>query len=995
MGGEFVAANTFFFSEKGSLFKLGSGFFRFQPWIPMPFCFPTTPSPRSWRLPVGGAALVCALAAGPLAAQPDTESLDVLLHEAVEAFSASRYARAADRFAAIKERHGDDPRLRERGFLRRILPLRGYAQLQSGAPAAAVETLEGYLEHFSEDGRPNAFVLYHTALANRRAGRVEEALGYFETYNTHYPDRPEATLSILQRVEILFELSRREEAEALLRTFAESDAPEEARQRARLTGARRALDAGGTEFARLLLLDFPWNLEATRNLSALSAAALQLGDRLMKEDRHREALRAYRLVLPRRQLIAAYEERMRDRRNRGPLSTPGSAQPERESERIRTLRETPDHTPAWKLRKGRAFLFGGRPREAWLVFEAIALDDSMPADVREQGHYHWILAAQDLEEWEEALTIARNHTARYADSELAPRAFYLIAQAHREQRRHAEAVDVLTDLIDGFPDHPLAQRWTFTRGFCLALLDKYSEARGSFEQARDTFAESGLTTRADLWHALTYFFEADYETALNRIDELADAYADHPMAGEILYRRAVILYAKGDGVAALESARTFTQDHPLHERHAEALVLKGDILLAAGDLEEAIAIYSTVPAERESLHLYATFQIGKALRAQGEYATLARHFRNHLESGPGYALPRVSEALYWIGWAQVRLGRPESALNLYLDTLDHFGDDRDAGEFGTILSALADLHDQLSENHIRDAATLPARARILVATSDFEKWLESERERAERKEQPTRYARLTLALSQRRRSAGRTGTADTLLLELANTIPANRLDARCLGHAGYHLANNRLGAGESLLRRLLEDFPESPERAYAYYGLARIAEREGDHEEALRLLRRFQTNTPGHALAIDAGLLQAGLLRQSGSTGAARRVYEDLLANRAARGRPQARALLGLAEIHQNEGQPEQAIAYYQRIYTVFRAYPEFTGQAYYQSALLFEELGDVESAHATLAELETMERFDALPFSDESRRHRERLANALPGDDAAQTSTSAPESSP
>ena len=929
------------------------------------------------------------LAFGRLNAGWQVESVESLLHGAVEAFAAQNYKQAAERFRRLHSEFGSDPAFGEARFLRRVLPLRGYAELRGGDPEEAVKHFRHYLDFFHSDPTPNAFVLYHLAIAKREAGRTEEALYRFREYLDAYPGRPEAVTALMQQMEILHDTQREAEARDVLERFGQSDAPPSLRAQARLMATRHALDNGRLETAAALLLDSGWDLDTVAELGALSAAALELGDRLLENGAAGDALRAYQQVLPRRILLDQKRGRLEALQARYHSLTPFQRrQGERLRHRLRSLEAAPDHTPAWTFRRGRAFLLAGRPREAWLIFESLALDEAMDTPLRKQAHFHWILAAHELKDWEEALTIARNFTRRYDDPALAPRAFYLIAEAHGEQRRHPEAIEVLTDLLDRFPDHQLAQRWAFTRGFNQAVLERYSEAREDFGLARDAYPETGLTARADLWIALTYFFEQNNALALREFDRLAETYSDHGLAGEILYRRATTLHAMGELTEALGAVSAFIADFPLHERHAEALALRGDIHLAEGEFDRALESFSAVPRDAGRMYPYAVFQIGRVHRARGDYEALTAHFRRYLDGEWSEPPPRTSEALYWIGWGYSRLERPEHALPLFLETLALYGDDREAAEIGTILTALADLHGNLPPG-LAFQQSLPAGGRILLAASNFDDWLAIERRNAARDDKPTWHARLTLALSDRERAAGRPHVADRLLLDLAAEVPPQQLDAACLGRAGHHLRTRGLTAGETLLLRLLEDFPDAPEAAFAHYGLARLAHQAGDTENALLHVRRFRNRFPGHTLAVDATLLHAELHRLTGDTEAAREAYEEVLRDRSARGRRHADALHALATLYRDEGDPEKSIAYYQRIYTLYRAYPELVFEAYHESALLFERLNDPEAARATLREMLALDPGTGDPERlAAARRDLERLEGSLARTSAASGET-------
>ncbi len=922
--------------------------------------------------------MVCA----PKARALTVDTLDSLLHEAVHSFSDGDYATAADLFVRIEEEFGHDPVFEDGDFLRRVLPLIGYAELQSGSPDKAAATFERYLGRFDRDTRPNPFVSYNLALAHRRSGNPDQALRQFATYVELFPGRRETALAQLQKAEILFEQDRAADAIERLQKLSESDAPANIRTQGRLLAAQRAIADGRTELAAMLVLEREWDVEAMPEVAVLTFTAMELGDRLMEAENHGQAARSYRLALPRDQLVILQRERMRALKENAPAAAGGIRGArhdfhrhlyERMERQLASLLEADDYTPGLTLRRGQAFLLSHRYRSAWLLFESIAVDDALDTDLRRDAHYRWILAANGLEEWEEALTIARNFTHRYEDSDLAPQAFYLIAQAHSEQRRHPEAVEVLTDLIERFPDHALRQRWHFTRGFSFALLDRFEEARADFESARDAFPEAHLTAGADLWYGLTYFFEQDYATALTEFERLEATYPEHRLTGEIRYRRAATLYAMGALKSALDATRQFIRDFPRHERHGEALVLQGDLHMGLGNLDAAVDAFNRVSPEAGSMFHYAVFQAAKVHRARGDHDQVVSHLRSYLrrdDLGPG---ARISDALYRMGQAYVKLGRPEEAFPLFFETLDLYGDDREAAAISGILAALEDLHAR-TRTDASPPSDVEGAVRTLVAADNFNHWLEAERYRARRNDRPTWYARLSLELSERERRAGRGHRADALLLEMARQTSPDKLDPRCLGRAGHYLRENGLAAGERFLRILLEDFPHAAERPYAHYGLARIDYENGAYTDSLRRLRRFLQESPGHKLAAEARLLKASLLHETGDPDAAIAAYTAVLEQREARGRPHARALRGLAEIHRAAGKPEKAIAYFQRIYTLYRAYDTLLAEAYFESALLFEELGDLEAAYNTLDEMRRTPSLEELELYEKAEDHRLRL---------------------
>jgi len=94
------------------------------------------------------------------------------------------------------------------------------------------------------------------------------------------------------------------------------------------------------------------------------------------------------------------------------------------------------------------------------------------------------------------------------------------------------------------------------------------------------------------------------------------------------------------------------------------------------------------------------------------------------------------------------------------------------------------------------------------------------------------------------------------------------------------------------------------------------------------------------------------VLRRQGLYQAAADGLNEILQLKGMRGRPHAQALAGLARIETDQENPKRAIPYWQRIYTLYRAYPELLAEAYWESAQLFEQIDDPIAAHNTVLEM-------------------------------------------
>jgi tetratricopeptide (TPR) repeat protein len=930
--------------------------------------------------------------AGPGSAQPlVTEPLPRLLERGARAFAAGDYAQAAAAFAQVERDYGREAEWSSGQLPRRLLPLKGFAELRSGAPAEASRSFERFLALDSDDARQRSFVLFALGMALRQQERPLDALRRLEEFEHQAHAGARIQLSQSLRAEILFSLNRPNEGLALLEGLASGAHAESFRAQARLRATQKALELGRLPDAKRLLLGAPWNVETMPEIAALAFAAMELGDALLEAGEAHDAIRCYRLVLPRERLIA--EQRLAIGRlqrlltERAHLLTGAGASfwadfyrgRLRQAEGLLSGLETgEDYTLPLRLRLGQALLLAGRPREAWLLFESVALDAAAPRELADDASYRWIVAALTLERWEDALGLARAFLLHRPESPLVPEAILLMAQAHFEQRRYALAIEAYNDLLARYPEHPLRPRAHFSRGYSLAMLERYAEAREEFAACRRTAPEGTLAPTAGLWTGLTLFFERRYREALEAFEAIAAENRRHRLYPEFRYRIATTKYALKELDQAKRELERFLKSYAQHPRHGEALILLGDTLMAQGELVAAMRTFAQAPSDTPALHAYATFQIGKILRAQGDFGDLAKHFTQYVvkAGGAGEPPPRLSEALYWIGWAQERLGDLPAAFVAFAEALDRFGDDPRAGEIGPALEALARLKSRGGE---LTSVNLGSPAGRLIAAATFSEWVEAERQLALLQERPAWHGRLTIWLAERRAKERRPAAEEALLLELAGAVPLEALDAEALAKVGRALQAIRSPSAFEAYRLLLERFPHAPARAAAYLGLAEHAADERRRDEAAAWLARLQAELPTHSLAV-RGLLLSGELRLGGGLPeAASEPFLEVLRRREARGRPHAEALRGLALACAALGQRSEAIGYWQRLYTMHRAQADLVAEAYLESAFLFERLGDLPAALRSLDELLGAADLAGTEQGSLARERRVQLASNLP----------------
>lgn len=895
----------------------------------------------------------------PISLAAQTGTLQESIQGAVAAFSAGDYTEAHLRFESLESDFGREPEFQDPEVQRVLLPVRGFSALAAGEHQAALEGFKKFLKDFTAVDEARAFVRYSLGLVYLAMEDREAAVGALESFVEEFPALPEAELATLQRIRLLFDLGRLEEGWGLSEGFYQGDASPTLRIQGRLLALERKVAEGRTDGSLELLMGTDWGATSMPELAALAFAALRTGDELMAQDRPADALEVYRMVPPYQRLLHDQTELVERARREidgrtgarsGRFAAVWDDYRQQTLQRLegqkKALEETEDYTAGFQLRFGQAFLSLGRVREAWILFSNLAEDKTVETGLRQDAHYRWILAAYAAEDWDQALAIAEAFQEKFSDADLAPDSLFLMASAFQQKGRFHRANEVLDRLIENYPDHRRYPVWRYMRGFNRSMLEAYDTARADLMPFLNEWADHPMAPRASLYHALTFQFEGSFEQGLEAIDQLMKVYRGQGIYPELRYRRAAVLYARRQYAEARIGLQAFIEAFPGHFLIPEARVLMGDILMGEGRLEDAAAAFARVGPEAGSLFPYAVFQRGKIYQAMEDYERMEQHFRDYLARPDHAPDARISEALFWIGWVLERQDRLEEAFPLYQKALDQYGDDPEAVEISSVLTALRQLRERHA--HRTDLST----AHPVMEAEGFEAWLREARAEAREAGRLTFASRLALFEAGLVADRDRDQLARGILLDLEEYIPPERMDPEVLARLADHLSGLGMWRAEEYAGMVLDLYPRHRARGWAYLAMARMAQAENDPEEADRWLRRIENELPAAPMAIEARLLHGDVLAGLGDFESAAGRFEEILRLRQARGRPHARALAGLARLHQKKGDPKRAIPYWQRVYTVYRAYPELVAEAYVQSAMLFRELEDFEAAVRSLEEM-------------------------------------------
>jgi TolA-binding protein len=950
------------------------------------------------------AAILCGT--GVASADESAATLQETLAGAQVALVAGDYASALSAFDTIQTTFGREPEVAKRSFQITVIPLHGYAALLNKRTDQAIQLFERFIEQFPDDRSRMSFILFNLARAYSDTGATKKAIDTYKHFVAIDPNRAEAALATLEAVRLMFEIGQDDEAFQTLDNVYANQHAGVLRTKARLMALQQALDLGRTEQARDYMLESDWSVNQMPELAVLAFAALKMGHQLLATGAYADAVECYRLVPPYTQLVQAQERRLYETKTRfesrrqnvgfyqgGQFWTQFYTRLIARLEgQLKGLREAEDYTVPLYLAYGQAYLLAERPHEAWLLFEHLARDSKLSKQQQSEAHYRWILAAIQIGVWEDAYKIAKGFSRRFPDSPLAPNALYLLGTAYQDAGEYPKAIEVFTSFLDQYSTHDLAPRTRFLRGFNHNFMNEPAEARADFETFIASYPNHLLFDEARLWRALTFFSEHDYKTTLSELDRIAPDVKNGRLEPEIAYRKAATLYAMRDYEDALAAINAYLENYPWHSRSDEARVLLGDIEMGRGELATARQIFTKISPNAGHLFAYSVFQAGKILRAVAggseDEATRERmleshlqHFQNYLDRDDVPNKSRISEAYYWIGWTHVERGEDALARQVFEEALRLYGDDLESDDVPNIIDAYARVEKRITGlgKQQRDAS--------------LKAWIDKEKEKALKADRLTYVARLSLYLQ----SMVPPENPTNYLFEIVEQVPIERIDAEGLGKIAAGLVKKYPQVAEDYLVKLEDEYPDSRHRSYAYYARAQRLMQAGEYEKARGYLARFQAESPMHPLATEVSLEYATTLTETERYAQAQQVLEDLLRLRSAKGRPHAKALLGLSRNAAAAGDIKRAVPYAQRVYNVYRGYPDLAAEAYWMSALQFEELGQPVVAYKTLDEMLANPEIAALAIAEQAKAKRLELLEALPAgalDDATSENTS-PTSTP
>ena len=452
-------------------------------------------------------------------------------------------------------------------------------------------------------------------------------------------------------------------------------------------------------------------------------------------------------------------------------------------EAIPRLTDDAGRQSAW-YSKGLALLALGRPEDAQESFARAAA--GAEADIAEKaGFRHAVLVAGAGREREAELALGA-FLNRFPGSARTEEAASLLASLLVKGRDSAGALVWWDWLVKGFPGSDSLPEYIYKGGMALLSLDRLSEALDDFQVVVTRFPRSPWSARSSYAIGYVYSLRAEYPRALPYFQSAAQnpgsSAAQDDAAGELpehsLFSLGICLYDMGSFEKALARLGELRNRKPKGISDSAIAVLMGRTLYRMGRLDEAVHRLGEAGKDDPSAD--------RAVRA---------------------------DALYWLGWANLRLGHLVESREAFL-----------------VLARGYPADARRVESLLRAGICETMRADDPAAVRLFEEVIAVPRSPAADEVREQALFEEGMALDR----LGRTRERTDVFQRLAEEFPAGKLAPQAFFKlAERAFSNGKYADAGSGFLRVARDFPRSGVALQALYWNAEAALESGDARAAL------------------------------------------------------------------------------------------------------------------------------------------------------------------
>ena len=439
------------------------------------------------------------------------------------------------------------------------------------------------------------------------------------------------------------------------------------------------------------------------------------------------------------------------------------------------------------------------------------------AAVAEKARFQQAVILTDLGRTADAITVLRSFLADFPDSSRAQEAGRLLGTLQEKQGDRDGARASWNGLIERFPDSPVLAEYLFRRGNDWMAAGRWGMALDDLQRVRRDFAGSPWAGPSTYSIGYIYAHQGEYPRALPFFTEASQA----PVPADAARARlsaAICLFDMGRFDQAVTALRTL--------QPGGAAGAAPDAYVVAG----AVSAPAAPPVSSGTVALY----IGRSLYRMGRLGDAAASLGGAAAALAAEGSALGADALYWRGWALLRLQKPADAASAFLAMAGGYPSDP-----------------RHREALLRAAICRTLQSDDAGALALFQQVIDEPGAGADSIAEQALYEK-ELALAR----LGRDAEAETALQDLLQRFPASALAAQSLySRAEQALSDKRYGDAVAGFDQVRAAFPRGTLAAPSAFWAAEAARRSGAWADALP---RYWA-----CLLLPAGALASNLLTEA------------------------------------------------------------------------------------------------------------------------------------
>ena len=704
------------------------------------------------------------------------------------------------------------------------------------------------------------------------------------------------------------------------------------------------------------------------NYASVLDLTLSIVDSLLAEKKAAQALELIQPALFRDEIIEAQRRRIveLDRLHKLTLSTGGgnsadsvtganrdalAARMKNARDALKLIEDKTDFDIPRLLRQAQCYMELDLPWEATVVYNETLSRFPQSPD-RAYALRGLIFARQMVNRLEDAQSLCQRFMDQFPASPLAPEVAAIGGQISSQLQDNKSAEAFFGTAVTGSTGDML-ERVIFQLGGTRFSLGDWAGSREMFDRYVRDYPKGNWADNAAYRSAITWFLDIADVDRYTKAEKSLKAFIDKNPSSEYLadayYRLAVCKFAFQEYKPAIAACADWQTRFPANSLLPEVLSLQGDVQKTLGDTDAATESYLAAAGASSSddVIAYALNEVGRLLEQKRDWARLDSVFSGQIQRQPDSKL--ALGWYYWVARAKARAGQIEESWNFLAD---HVGVQLD-NPANEAVEKIIELMAQIRSRQRTPEGAPPAPDANAQLT---------ERLQIAADASPLVKARVAYYQARVLSFTRKQTEADAAILSIGNQTAPESLSAPLLAVAGEALFKSGNTERAALFfKTLLEQFPSSDYRDYAYVGIGDLALANNDAQTALARYTEALKKGAQHRQR-EATVGQARSQFALGNLAEATKLFELIAGAKEWRGEATALSLFYLGEIAVKQGDLPKGIIFYQRVFVSHVRYPEWVAKSYLASGQAFESLGKNKEAATTYREMLRNERLAGQP---------------------------------